>query len=192
MNEKNAQDANQYKWEKTGSIYDESITIKGENYHFEEQLYFDNKVSIMLPENFEELPETIKKIKYPGDGRPQIIRSIPGGGIDFGISLLPLDGSDAMTKQVADQMYLFTRNMKPSEVYIDKMEEKNEMTGQMVSWYDFISHGIDARIYNYIGVTNLAGKTAYFVFNCSVDNYEFWKKVVHEVLFSLKDYKQED
>lgn len=191
MDEKIIREANEYKKESLGSIYQE-IVIKGSKYHFCEQLYFNDTVSIFLPEHFIELPDEIKKVKYPGEGRPQVIRTIPAGGVDFGINLLPLEGSDAMTEDFGNQMYTFTRNMRPAEIYYDKKIEMNEKTGRKISWFDYVSHGIDARIYNLIGTTYAAGKAINFVFNCAAQDKDVWKTVALEVLFSICDAQKGD
>ena len=186
MNEKEIREASEYKRETQGSIYSE-VYVKGDKYHFCEQLYFDNAISIWLPEHFIELPDQIKKLKYPGDGRPQVIRTIPAGGVDFGINLLPLEGSDLMTEEFGNQMYQFTKNLRPAEIYYDKKLEVNEKNGRKISWFDYISHGIDAKLYNLIGTTYAAGKVVNFVFNCIAQDMEVWKPIVLEVLFSLND-----
>ena len=191
MNEQEIKEASAYKKENRGSIYDE-IIIKGCKYHFCEQLYFDNKLSIWLPNNFIELPDAIKKLKYPGEGRPQVIRTIPVGGVDFGINLLPLEGSDQMTIEFSKQMYQLTRNMRPAELYYDKKLERNEKTGRIVSWFDYISHVLDAKLYNLIGTTFAAGKTVNFVFNCIAQDMSVWKPVALEVLFSLRDAEKDE
>ena len=78
------------------------------------------------------MPDAIKKIKYSGEGRPQVIRTIPGGGVDFGINMLPLEGSDAMTEEFGQQMYHITKNLKPAELYIERKIEINELTGRII------------------------------------------------------------
>lgn len=186
MDEKEIREANEYKQETQGSIYEE-VFIKGVKYQFCEQLYFDNTVRIWLPEHFIELPDEIKKLKYPGEGRPQVIRTIPTGGVDFGINVLPLEGSDQMTEEFGNQMYQLTRNMRPAEIYYDKKLELNEKTGRKIAWFDYISHGIDAKLYNLIGTTYVAGKTVNYVFNCIAQDMEVWKAIALEVLFSLSD-----
>lgn len=190
MNEQEIKEASAYKKENQGSIYDD-ICIKGCKYHFSEQYYFDDKISVWLPDSFIELPDEIKKLKYPGEGRPQVIRTIPVGGVDFGINLLPLDGSDQMTIEFGKQMYQLTRNMRPAELYYDKKQERNEKTGRIISWFDYISHGLDAKLYNLIGTTYVAGKTVNFVFNCIAQDMSVWKPVALEVLFSLRDAEKD-
>lgn len=191
MNEKQIKEAFAYKKKNQGSIYGD-ITIKGSKYHFCKQLYFDNKISIWLPDNFIELPDEIKKLKYPGEGRPQVIRTIPVGGVDFGINMLPLDGSDQMTIEFGKQMYQLTRNMRPAELYYDKKQELNEKTGRIISWFDYISHGLDAKLYNLIGTTYASERTINFVFNCIAEDMSVWKSIALDVLFSLGDAEREE
>ena len=133
-----------------------------------------------------DLPEVIKKIKYPGEGRPQVIKTIPEGGIDFGLNLLPLEGSDAMTKELGDQLYMFSKKFCANGIFDEQKCEKNPRTELDVYWYDFISKGIDANIYNFMANTSVAGKEINLVCNCEASLKPIWKPVFIEVANSIR------
>ena len=56
MNEQEIKQANDYKKQPAGSIYT-GIVVKGTEYLFCEQRYFDDAISIWLPEKFIELQD---------------------------------------------------------------------------------------------------------------------------------------
>lgn len=178
-------EANRYKKETWGSIYSEMV-IQGEVVPFEKQLYFEDKVEVYLPQNFVDLPEVIKKVKYPGEGRPQIIKTIPAGGLDIGLNMLPLDGTDAMTKELGEQMYGFTKTLRSGSLFFEQKCEKNPRTGFDVYWYDFVSKGIDGDIYNFMANTAVAGQQISIVCNCEASLKPVWKPVFLEVANSVK------
>lgn len=178
-------EANKYKKETRGSIYTE-IIIQGEVVPFEKQRYFEEKVEVYLPQKFVDLPEAIRKVKYPGEGRPQIIKTTPAGGLDIGLNLLPLEGTDAMTKELGEQMYGFTKTLRAGSMFFEQKCEKNPRTGLDVYWYDFISKGIDGDIYNFLANTAVAGQQISIVCNCEASLKPIWQPVFLEVANSVK------
>ena len=61
---------NQYKEKTQGSIASGYI-IREEEYYFQEETFFENKMKIMLPEKFEDMPLEVAKIKYPMEERSE-------------------------------------------------------------------------------------------------------------------------
>ncbi|MBR4083891.1 MAG: hypothetical protein IKK33_06360 [Lachnospiraceae bacterium] len=181
-------EANEYKKETRGSIYS-NIFVKGEEMLFDKFIFEEDRIEVYLPVDFIDIPEPIKKYKYPSEGRPKYIKTHRLGGVDFGLNPLPLEGTDAMTKEVGEQMYQITKNYKPYDLFLDKESNINENTNKLVFWFDFITRGIDAMIYNFMGVTSVAGKQLNFVFNCNAEEKDIWKPIAKEVFMSIKTYE---
>lgn len=183
------QEANKYKKETRGSIYDK-ILIKGEEIKFEKTVFEEDGIDVYLPVDFIDIPKEIMRLKYPSEGRPKYIKTCKAGGVDFGLNPLPLEGSDAMTQELGDQMYQVTKKFKPYDVFLEKQIFVNENTENLVYWYDFITKGIDAMIYNFMGVTTVAGKSLNYVFNCNAEEMEIWKPVAQEVFLSIRTHEE--
>ena len=60
---------------------EEGVLIKGEFIEFEPVKLFDDKLEIMLPKTFVDMPSDLAKIKYPSESRPQIIKTDSTGGV---------------------------------------------------------------------------------------------------------------
>ena len=69
---------------------EEGVHIKNEYVEFEEIKLFNESMSILLPKSFIDLPDSMKKIKYPSEQRPHIIKTSLDTSVNFGFSLLPL------------------------------------------------------------------------------------------------------
>lgn len=183
------EDMNSYKKMTRGSIYDQ-IFIKGEEVKFEKKIFEEDKIEVYLPVDFVDIQDFIMKLKYPSENRPKYIKTSPLGGVDFALNPLPLEGSDAMTTELGNQMYIVTQNFKSDATFISKETYVNEKNQQLVYWFDFITRGIDGLIYNFMGVTTVAGKSLNYVFNCSAEEIDVWKPVALEVFLSIKTQEE--
>jgi len=189
MDEEIVKQANAYKKETRGSIY-EQIFIKGEEVKFEKTVFSEDGIEVWLPVEFIDIPEFIMKLKYPSENRPKYIKTCKQGGVDFGLNPLPLDASDAMTQELGEQMYQITKKFKSDATFIEKQFLVNEKTQHRVFWFDFVSKGIDGLIYNFMGVTEVSGKELNYVFNCPAEDMEVWKPVAMEVFESITTYEE--
>lgn len=181
---------NEYKNKISGNIYD-GFNIKGEKVEFTPYDFLDNKLRVWLPKEFVDIPEWLLKVKYPSENRPKVLKMHPDGGMDFGFNILELTvDSNQVVNNLAKQMVYVTKQMSPSNIFIDT--ENEEVKGKSVSWYDFISYVVDGRMYNMNFLMPLDGKVLHAIFNCSVDVMELWKPVVLEVFREMVDLKEEE
>ena len=63
------------------------VYIGDEIVPFKEVMLFDEKVKIMLPDTFVDMPSAIVKLKYPSEQRPQIIKTSLDTAVNFTFSL---------------------------------------------------------------------------------------------------------
>lgn len=78
---------NVHKAGQQGNIYS-GIFIREELFEFEKQVLFEERMSIMLPKKFVDMPLDMAKRKYPMEQRPQIIKTNETGDINFTFNLL--------------------------------------------------------------------------------------------------------
>lgn len=174
---------NEHKTKAYGSL-EEGVYIKEKLYEFERVSLFEDKFSIMLPKDFVDMPENIKKMKYLAEQRPQIIKTIPTGGIDIGFSLLD---AEIMNEQVL-QHVVYARNamkkINPSITvfHTDKMEDEEKT----IAWMDFMNTGLDGGMYNIMYLIPIGGKTVHGIFNCSIYEREIWNPIQLEIMKSIK------
>ncbi|MBD5088255.1 MAG: hypothetical protein HDT30_05505 [Clostridiales bacterium] len=174
---------NEHKTRAYGSL-EEGVYIKEKLYEFERVSLFENKFSIMLPKDFVDMPEDLKRIKYISEQRPQIIKMISTGGVDLGFSLLPVKISD---NQLMDNLIIMKNVLKKVNpainVFEHKVIEKNDKT---IVWMDFSNPGIDDTVYNIMSLMSVGIQTMHGVFNCRFQEKEQWKDVMIEILCSIK------
>ena len=178
-------DLNQYKKESYGGL-EQGFYIKEEHYTFKRVSFFQDRMSVMLSEQFIDLPEAIVKLKYPSEQRPKIIKSSKDGSINFAFTLadeVPLAKENVT--YITDTMRNGLKNINPSIT----MGEAGTMdvANTTLSWFEFQNNAFDGTIYNIMYCIPIDGKMMHGLFNCLVQDKEAWRKVVFEVMKSIED-----
>ena len=180
---------NQYTKGLHGDIYS-GIYLKGELFKFERQELFDSKMSVMLPISFIDMPLKYAKIKYPSENRPEIIKMNEEGDINFGFSLIDVDFETKYVKEAKDGLYNVIKKIQPANVFYESKEEPVGDT--LVGWFDFKSHGIDCKIYQFMFYIPIGGKLFQGIFNCKYSESALWKPVVLQVIHSIVDLTKKE
>lgn len=55
------------------------VKIGNRYYEFEETEFFEEKLKMYIPKDFEDMPMDARKFKYPSESRPEIIKSNEDG-----------------------------------------------------------------------------------------------------------------
>ncbi len=179
---------NQHKTETQGTI-ETGITICEELYLFERKELFDNRMSIMLPETFIDMPIEQAKLKYPMEQRPQVIKTNEAGDINFTFSLIEQQMNNNYVEELMRFFKKVLKTAQPSNVF---HEEKVEQIGELtVGWFDYVSNGYDKKLYNIVYVLPVDGKLLHGVFNCALEDGANWRTVALQVIRSIKETKEQ-
>ena len=174
---------NKYKKESVGDVYN-GYLIKEVEFKFKKFSFFNDKISIYLPENFNDLPEAIAKIKYPSENRPQIIKSSNDNRINIAFNLLQVEMKNEDVIGTIHSFKNIIKNINPSNNFID--EGTIEISeNHKLAWFDFLSNAIDGTLYTIISCMEVDGKMLHCVFNCSDEDMNNWKVVALDMLKSI-------
>jgi len=110
----------------------------------------------MLPKSFKDMPVEQAKLKYPMEQRPQIIKTNEGTDINFTFSLLEQPIANRQVKLVRDSLKRVLRSARPDMKFLENGLE--EIEDHTIGWFEFISNGIDGKLYNMMYFTPIDGK----------------------------------
>lgn len=164
------------------------IYINDELVHFSEVMLFDDKVKIMLPDTFVDMPSAMAKLKYPSEQRPQIIKTSLDTTVNFTFNLFKQEFEASHIKSAIEQFREVIRKVNPALLFYDMVIEEEKSIG----WFDFKSYGLDEQIYNIMYVMPVERKMMQGVFNCKYRDIMEWKDVVHKILMSIVDCTKEE
>ena len=162
---------------------DTGYYIEGRLETFSKEQYFDNLLSIYIPESFIDMPDEIKEIKYPTNFRPEIIKTNLAGDVNLSISLLKV-GEDMEIKTLVTD---FRNLLAKAHNGIKFLEyDELEIDGCVKMYcFDFIIPGIDERIYHKTGLGKIGRETVQVMFNCREPLAWTWKKAVNDILQNI-------
>lgn len=162
----------------------EGYYINGKLIKFENTDLMDHKLSVLLPEEFVDMPAQIKELKYPSSFRPQIIKTSLDCKVNFSFSIL--DNPENLSgRQTANSFQTVLSNTNPS---IRFYEFKSEKTGNNLemTYFDFTSFGVDEQMYHLICLTSFRDKIIHGVFNCPERDKNNWNSAAKEVFLSIE------
>lgn len=171
-----------------GDIY-HGLVIKEVQYYFERKELIPGIVSVMLPVVFEEMDETIKKLKYPAEGRPQYIKTSADTTVNLCFSLLDQEITGRQIPYLRDQMRTMLMKLQPANIFFDNKTEQNE--NQTFGWFSYKAYTIDEPIYTHMFVTNINEKVLHGTFCCMYSEMELWKSAFKDIMRSVVDMKKE-
>ena len=143
---------------------DTGYYIEGRLETFSKGQYFDDLLSIHIPESFIDMPDEIKEIKYPTNFRPEIIKTNLAGDVNLSISLLKVSEDTEVKTLVTDFKSLLSKAHTGIK-FLEYDELANEGCVKMYC-FDFIIPGIDERIYHKTGLGKIGRETVQVMFNC--------------------------
>ena len=124
---------------------------------FSKEQYFDNLLSIYIPESFIDMPDEIKEIKYPTNFRPEIIKTNLVGDVNLSISLLKISEDMEIKTLVTDFKNLLAKAHTGIKFFeYDELEKEGCVK---MYCFDFIIPGIDERIYHKTGLGKIGRET---------------------------------
>ena len=167
------------------NIREDGLIINGEQIDFQETPLFHEKMTILLPATFVDMPQKIARIKYPSEQRPQIIKTDLLGSTNFAFNLFDKAIKPAQMKSAADGMKSILKKVNPANIFYESGTEP--LCETMLSWFEFKGHGIDTQIYYIMFLTSIGGKLMHGIFNCAVADMEAWKEAAFQVIRSIQD-----
>lgn len=174
---------NAYKKGTYGTL-EEGIYILEENVEFVRIDLFDNRLNMMVPKKFFDMPLNIAKLKYPTEQRPQIIKTNENYDINLTFSLLNVELKNENVYEVRDGLKNILQNIQPS-IVVQELGGLKRVNFD-IAWFDFKSPAADAPLYNIMYCISLDNQLMQGVFNCPYVLKELWNPVFLQLLNSIQ------
>lgn len=153
-------------------------------YEFTESSFFDGKLSMYMPKEFIDMPESMKNIKYPSNQRPEIIKMDETGTTNIMLNRIDNELNEDQVEDLKDGMKALLKKMNPSNVFFTDGVESVE--GKNIGYFEFKSPAIDVAIYNLMFFLEFKGKTVMGTFCCKYDEYKDWRDIAFQVMKTIK------
>lgn len=164
------------------------VKIGERYYEFEEIGFWDEKVKIYIPNDFMDMPLEARKLKYPAENRPEIIKSNEDGTIAITLNIIDSPLDEDHVEELKDGMKNVIRKVNPSNVFYD--DGVLEVDSKNIGFFEFKSSAIDEFLYNLMFFFELEEKTVMGTFSCPYKKYDDWRDVAFQVLKTIRIIKE--
>ncbi|GGG82855.1 hypothetical protein [Paenibacillus radicis (ex Gao et al. 2016)] len=178
------------KLEVSNDILAGPVQIGNQYYEFEERAFYDDRVKIYMPKDFDELPESYKKIKYPSSERPEIIKSDEHGVVNITLNRVDNDLEEEWVAELTDGMKAMMKKLNPAYVfYSDGVEAVGEKN---IGYLEFKSPALDGFMYNLMFLFEFDGQTVMGTFCCMYKEYTNWRDIAFQIVKTIRVVKGEE
>lgn len=180
--------------EDTGEPHENKITdgyiiLEDEKHLFSEKVILDQGFSMIMPEEFIEMPKEIARIKYPSAQRPDIIWSNEETTINITFTLKEEQLAEEESEELRDLMKVILLRTNPGLKEI--VSEKIEVEEKTIAYLEFVSPAIDADVYNLMIFLSLKERLLMGSFNCLLPDKSDWRELFFQMLHSIHFYTEE-
>lgn len=165
------------------------VKIGKRYYEFEQVGFYEESVLVYIPKDFNDMSIEARKLKYPSESRPEIIKCNEDGSITFTLNIIDSPLSEDNVCELKDGMTMIIKKTNPANVfYEDGVLEVNEKN---IGYFEFKSSAIDDFLYNLMFFLEFKEKTLMGTFSCRYGEYKEWRDVIFEILKRLTVIKDE-
>lgn len=161
--------------------------IKDELVQFERRKLFQDKMSIIMPISFVDLPSNLAKIKYISEQRPQIIKTSLDTTVNLGFTMPDLEIYPEQIELLCKQTKSALKQVNPAIVFYEGQVESDLPLG----WFEFKSYGIDSNVYNLMFISIVNKKLLHGIFNCNYNDALEWRDAARQMIYTIRDTSKE-
>lgn len=188
VNEKNIEEIKKIKETETlerviKEIKAGETVIGDENTEFEERSFFEDKIKVYIPKEFEKMDEEIVKLKYPSERRAQVILSDLGGIISILFNYTNSTIKEEYISEFKDEMKAMIGKSNASIIFGETGVES--ISGKKIGYFEFVSPAIDTDMYNFMFFCEIEGKVFIGTFNCTEELSIDWKVVAKAIMRTI-------
>lgn len=163
-------------------LFMDEIPIHRQKVRFRYVSLFDETFSMLLPENFAQMPDEAVKARYINNYRPPVILS--GSRYDENFGFQMLEGKKEELSNLIRRMRETVKCYVPETIFY---EEGTVMPEDMEGrWFEYKNFTLDEETYNMQFLVQSDNKLLAGTFNCRMRFYEMWKPLVLQSLELIK------
>ncbi|WP_238917723.1 hypothetical protein [Clostridium sp. YIM B02555] len=165
------------------------IKIVDRYYEFEEKDFFDEKLKLFIPKDFEEMSEAARKLKYPSENRPDIIKCNEKGNTCITLKIInsPLD--EEKVAKLKDNMKVVIKRTNPANVFYE--DGVLEVDSKNIGFFEFKGYAVDDSLYNLMFFLEFEKKTLMGTFSCLHSESKEWREIAFQIIKTIRIIKEE-
>ena len=163
------------------------VKIRKRYYEFEESEFFDEKLKIYIPKDFTDMSLAARKLKYPSESRPEIIKCNEKGNICITLKKINSPLEEENVEKLKNGMKVIIRKTNPANVFYE--DGVLEVDCKNIGFFEFKSYAIDDSLYNIMFFLEFEGKTLMGTFSCIYNECKEWREIAFQVIKTIRIIK---
>lgn len=163
------------------------VKIRKRYYEFEESEFFDEKLKIYIPKDFTDMSLAARKLKYPSESRPEIIKCNEKGNICITLKKINNPLEEENVEKLKNGMKVIIRKTNPANVFYE--DGVLEVDCKNIGFFEFKSYAIDDSLYNIMFFLEFEGKTLMGTFSCIYNECKEWREIAFQVIKTIRIIK---
>ena len=172
--------------EEYGNI-EEGLYIQNSLTLFHKVLLFEDKLSVMLPNEFVVMLPELIGTKYISEKKPDIIYTSLDGSVNFSLNLLVTSPGKKDMSYAMSMLKTMIKNMNPAYIFFEDKTIEG-ISGNSISLIQFKSYGVDEAAYNILYLLSIDKYIIQGAFNCKYNDMEEWKRAAFEMIKTINLY----
>ena len=160
------------------------VKIGNRYYEFEERDFFDEKLKLVLPKDFEDMPEEITDSKYSDQTKPDIIKCNENGSVYFSLKIIDKILEEEKVEALKDEMKEAIKNTNPINVFYE--DGVLEVNSKNVGFLEFKSYGVEGPLCSLMFFLEFQGEILIGTFCCPYEEYGEWREIVFHVIKNIQ------
>ena len=156
----------------------DAVPLRNERVRFSYRNLFEGKARMLLPAHFVQMPDTLARLRYLSEHRPQLI--LTGNDVTENICLSCISRNGRDLKETIPLMQDSILLTAPESVFY----ETGEIVGKNCSgyWFEYKSFTINDEAYNFQFLLGSEQIVILGVLNCCIRYFEQWKPFIVKTL----------
>ena len=150
-----------------------------------QEITFDDHYSFMIPKNFQKMREEFIIRKYPQIFCPKEVYTNYYTTINIALSNIDQEIEEQNFQLFINQIIEELRNIYRKNIMITNGFDN--ISGNVVGDFDFITTGNDTNIYNHFFFIHTKKNPILLVINCPEDQQDLWRPLAYGIMSSMKE-----
>jgi hypothetical protein len=160
------------------------IKIGNRYYEFEEKEFFNEKLRIYIPNDFEDMSLAARKLKYQSESRPEIIKCNEKGNICITLNIIESPLDEERVEKLKNIMKEIIKKTNPANVFYE--DGVLEVDSKNIGFFEFKGYAIDEPLYNIMFFLEFEGKTLMGTFSCLYRECKEWRDIAFQVIKTIR------
>lgn len=165
------------------------IKIGNRYYEFEKSDFFDEKLSMYIPKDFEDMSLESIKLNYTPENRPDVIKCNEKENTLITLKIIDSPLDEEQVKKLKDVMKESVKNTNPINVFYE--DGVLEVDSKNIGFFEFKSYTIDEPLCNLMFFLEFEGKILMGTFSCPYVEYGEWRDIAFDVIKTIRVIKNE-